>query len=323
MILSRLPVLLLGLLLLSVSHAASLVMHLVDSTDPTALYQPFKFIGDGSSGRVYKARVNQRVKINGVVLDKDEYAAVKIIPLRNCKAENIAREIALLRSNLPHPGIVGYLSSHIVDAPFNLSGEASNERIVHGEGDETVVTQYVWIATEWIEGANLSQVVDDHASAVRAGDIPAGPAFEPARVRALARPLFSALKHLHDQQILHGDIDISNILAVESTKPVLIDMGNADKDPSRFEEDVIRMIYSLVEMSMSPIIYSDGFDDGPVNIKLYGALRSVSVRIFLEKMRQREWKIPEDLYGLVVHVLELPVLTVDAVLQHPYFSTPS
>ena len=320
MILSNLLFALLGLLLLPASHAAvSLIAQLVDPTDPTTLYEPFEFVGDGSSGRVYKARTKHQSKESNVASKDEEYVAVKIIPLRNCKSENITKEVAILRSTKPHRGIVKHLSSHVVNTPFSLEGEVVNSNIVHGEGDESVVTQYVWIATKWIDGVNLSQVVDDHASAVREGDIVASPAFEAPRVRSLARPLFTSLKHLHDQGILHGDIDVSNMMVVDGSKPVLLDLGNADHDPSRFGEDIIRMTYALVEMSIKPIIYPEPFDNGPVNIKLYGEVRKVAVRIFLEKVQQREWEIPEDLYELVMYVMGMPVLTLDVVMKHPYF----
>lgn len=320
MILSKLPFVILGLLLLPACHAAaSLIEQLVDSTDPITLYEPFKFVGDGSSGRVYKARIKQQSKKSKLTSYNGKFVAVKIIPLRNCKAENITKEVAILKSTKPHRGIVKYLSSHVVNAPFNLEGEVSNGNVVHGEGDDRVVTQYVWIVTKWIDGINLSQAVDDHASAVREGDIVASPAFEASQVRNLAGSLFKALKHLHDQGILHGDIDISNIMVVDGSKPILLDLGNADNDPSRFDEDIVRMTYALVEMSMKPIIYADGFDDGPVNVKLYDTVRKVSTRIVLEKVQQKEWEVPEDLYELVTYVVGLPELTLDVVMQHPYF----
>ena len=319
MIVSELVLALLALFLLPISHAAAdLIDKLVDHVDPAMLYLPFEFIGDGSSGRVYRAHVKEAARDVIPALGGESIVAVKMIPLRNCKAENVAREVAILKSMKAHPGILKYLSSHIVNAQFKLEGEEGISAVTHGEGDESVVTQYVWITTSWIDGSNLSQTVDDHASAVRVGDIPSSSAYESTQVRIVGRALFGTLAHLHAQNILHGDMDISNVIIVDGSKPVLLDMGNADHDPSRLWEDIIRLVYALVEMSIKPIIYPDAFDDGPVNIKSYDQVRKVAFLIFLEEVCQKKWDIPEDLYELVAYVMGLPELTVEAVMKHPY-----
>lgn len=318
MIVSEWAFVLLACLLLPLSHAAvDLIAKMVDNVDPIKLYEPFEFIGDGSSGRVYKAHVKSEAKGSIPGLNEEMFVAIKIIPVRKGKSENVAREVAILKTLKPHPGTIKYLSSHLVNAPFRLGGEEQASD-VHGEGDNTAVTQYVWVVTKWIEGMNLSHVVDDHASAVRAGEIPPSPACENAQVRAVGRSLFKTLKHLHTQKILHGDIDISNVMLIGGSEPVLLDMGNADKDPSRFDEDILRLTYALVEMSMKPVVYPDGFDDGPLKLKAYDPVRKVAIRVFLNKIRQREWTISDDLYEFVTYVLDTPTLTLDVVMKHPY-----
>lgn len=284
----------------------------VDAGDGTNLYDLEEFVGDGSSGRVYRARV----KDESLSVKDAAFAAVKIIPLKDNKFEAISSELQVLKAIVQHPNVVQYLSSHFHDGTFTTEQE---EKHLEDKGSNMKTQTHLWVATKWINGLNLGQFIDDHATGTRVGDISLLPPFDAEQTRNLAKSMFRGLGHLHKHGIFHGDVDVSNVVVEESGEAVIVDLGNADFDPNMHGEDVQRLVYALVEMSMMPIKYEDGFDDGPVNVKLYGAKRKHAVPAFLAKVAEGQYEVPDDLRELVRYSVQHPYAKVEEIVQHAYF----
>lgn len=284
----------------------------VDAGDGANWYDLEEFVGDGSSGRVYRAQIKEDAPLGKA---DAAFAAVKIIPLKSNKMEAIASELQVLRAVGQHPNVIQYLSSHFHDGKLMRE----QEKVRPDDKDTDGRQVYLWIATKWIDGLNLGQFIDDHATGARVGDVDASPPFDAEQTRNLAKSMFRGLGHLHKHGIFHGDIDVSNVMVEENGEAVIVDVGNADFDSDMYGQDVQRLVYALVETCMMPVEYADEFDDGPVNIKLYGEKRKHSVPAFLAKVAKGEYEVPDDLRELVRYSVRHPSAKVEEILQHAYF----
>ena len=141
-----------------------------------------ELIGAGGMGAVYRA---VQKKLGRVV-------ALKILPLETAKdpafAERFAREAKAL-ALLNHPNIVAVYD-------FGQSGE------------------YYFFIMEFVEGANLRQLIRDKS-------------LEPRQALELVIQICTALQFAHDEKIIHRDIKPENILISKKGQVKIADFGLA------------------------------------------------------------------------------------------------
>lgn len=103
-----------------------------------------------------------------------------------------------------------------------------------------------YMALDYIDGRDLLEVIEEDRARLW-----------PDAIVVMARKLISALAHIHDRHLLHGDVSPDNICLRSDGEPVLIDFGSsrpfvpgAAQDPAGF---------SLVKDGYSPVeLYTNG-----------------------------------------------------------------
>ena len=103
-----------------------------------------------------------------------------------------------------------------------------------------------YMALDYVDGRDLLEVIEEDRARL-----------SPEAIVVVARKLISALAHIHDRHMLHGDVSPDNICLRRDGEPVLIDFGSsrrivpgAVQDPAGF---------SLVKDGYSPIeLYTNG-----------------------------------------------------------------
>ncbi|MEU2655177.1 DUF4328 domain-containing protein [Streptomyces sp. NPDC007325] len=158
-------------------------MEALQGGDPERIagYRLIGRLGEGGMGVVYLAR-GPRGRMMAVKTVRRELAAMPDFRLR------FRREVALAQ---------------------RVGGEWT-AAVVEGDPDAVLP----WVATEFVAGPTLHQVVKDH-----------GPLPE-ASLWALASGLIRALEDVHAAELVHRDLKPSNVL-VTIERPVVIDFGIA------------------------------------------------------------------------------------------------
>lgn len=107
---------------------------IINSTDPTPLYQKLKKIGQGASGSVYVAR-----PLPGAGCEEThKRVAIKQIDIQNQQRKDlIVNEIMVMQESM-HPNIVNYLDSYL-----------------RGRYD-------LWVVMEYMEGGALTDIIDNN-----------------------------------------------------------------------------------------------------------------------------------------------------------------
>lgn len=182
------------------SQVMEKLKQVVSKDDPQLSYSKQKKIGQGASGSVYVARVNENA-VSPVA--KRLYAqhggkanvAIKQMDLRNQpRKELIVNEIIVMKES-SHPNIVNFLDSFLQ--------EGNNE---------------LWVVMEYMEGGALTDVIDNNNHITEAqisticnevnGTTPV------LDLRGILTTLKTCkgLAHLHSQNIIHRDIKSDNVL---------------------------------------------------------------------------------------------------------------
>ncbi|KAI8872917.1 Pkinase-domain-containing protein, partial [Ramicandelaber brevisporus] len=145
--------------------------------DPNLLYRNFSKVGQGASGGVVTAQM----------ITTGKWVAIKQMNLeKQPKQDLIINEILVMRE-AKHKNIVNFIDSFLVK-------------------DE------LWVVMEYMEGGNLTQVVN--ASLMSEGQI-----------AAVCRETLYGLEHLHSNNIIHRDIKSDNVLLSMTGEVKLIDFG--------------------------------------------------------------------------------------------------
>lgn len=133
-------------------------------------------VGRGGSADVYRAT---RAATGQVV-------ALKVLSA-DADPRLVDREVQLLRG-IGHPGVV-----QLVD-----SGDVGSQR---------------YVATQWVEGPTLAQVLLDDAP------------LAPVRAMRIFRQMTDALAAVHAGDVVHGDLTPANIIVGEADLVTLVDFG--------------------------------------------------------------------------------------------------
>ncbi|WP_183101390.1 serine/threonine-protein kinase [Nocardioides pelophilus] len=140
-------------------------------------------VGEGSLGVVYRARHQE--------LERD--AAVKVLrPAVRSNPAAVAGMVAeaATLARLDHPNIVALYD--FVQEP-----------------------QRTWLAEQWIEGAPLDAILDQHGR------------LTPEQALGVAAGALAGLAHAHDSGVVHRDVSASNVLAEMAGTSMLVDFGLA------------------------------------------------------------------------------------------------
>ena len=150
--------------------------------DPLRFYDLQEKVGIGSFGTVYKA-----VTVEG------DTVAIKVIDLDGPdeELEDVRRELELLSTANACEQLVCYLGAHIVEGQL-------------------------WIATEYLEGGSLGELMEASGSALREETI-AGVMVEMCR----------GLEYLHGERRVHRDVKSKNVLVSRRGSIKLADFGVA------------------------------------------------------------------------------------------------
>ena len=167
-------------------------------------------IGRGGMGAVYRARQ--------VALDRE--VAIKLLPLEvsvdQAFADRFVRE-ARAMAKLNHPNIVS----------------------VFGFG--TTAEGHLYFFMEYVEGANVSQIIR-------------GPGLEPEQALAIAGQVCTALAYAHGKGVIHRDIKPANVMVGTDGVAKVADFGLArveGADPAEYGQTVTGAIMGTAEY-MSP-----------------------------------------------------------------------
>ena len=154
----------------------------VSKDDPAFSYTKQKKIGQGASGSVYVAKINEHAtSIIARRLYKEHngkcQVAIKQMDLRNQpRKELIVNEIIVMKES-QHPNIVNYLDSFLQENTMEL-----------------------WVVMEYMEGGALTEVIENN------------PQISEGQIASICRETCKGLSHLHSQNIIHRDIKSDNVL---------------------------------------------------------------------------------------------------------------
>ncbi|KAK4692451.1 serine/threonine-protein kinase CLA4, partial [Lecanoromycetidae sp. Uapishka_2] len=167
----------------------------VSKDDPQLSYSKQKKIGQGASGSVYVAKIQENAispvakriyKAHGA----RSQVAIKQMDLRNQpRKELIVNEIIVMKES-SHPNIVNFLDSFLQ--------EGNNE---------------LWVVMEFMEGGALTDVIDNNSNIT-----------EP-QISTICNETCKGLAHLHSQNIIHRDIKSDNVLLDARGNVKITDFG--------------------------------------------------------------------------------------------------
>ncbi|KAL6713205.1 Protein kinase [Lecanora helva] len=177
------------------SQVMEKLKQVVSKDDPQLSYSKQKKIGQGASGSVYVARIQENA-ISTVAkrLYKTQgsksQVAIKQMDLRNQpRKELIVNEIIVMKES-SHPNIVNFLDSFLQ--------EGNNE---------------LWVVMEFMEGGALTDVIDNN------------PHITEAQISTICNETCKGLAHLHSQNIIHRDIKSDNVLLDARGNVKITDFG--------------------------------------------------------------------------------------------------
>ena len=163
-------------------------------SSPTLKFTRGHLIGRGAHGKVFKAFRE----------DTGTVVALKVIPLKGKhrdrlslkEAQSIVREVNLMRELPEHRNLIKYYGCQL------------NRN-----------TRDITIAMEYAEGGSLSQMCRK---------LPSG-GLSKVTLQSYATQILSALKHLHNHQIVHRDLKGDNVLISKTGVLKVADFGTAKK----------------------------------------------------------------------------------------------
>lgn len=177
------------------SQVMEKLKQVVSKDDPQLSYSKQKKIGQGASGSVYVARINENAvspvarrlyQQHGVKAN----VAIKQMDLRNQpRKELIVNEIIVMKES-SHPNIVNFLDSFLQ--------EGNNE---------------LWVVMEFMEGGALTDVIDNNSHITE------------AQISTICNETCKGLAHLHSQNIIHRDIKSDNVLLDARGNVKITDFG--------------------------------------------------------------------------------------------------
>lgn len=129
-------------------------------------------------------------------------------------------------STLRHPNIVG------IHQVFEDNGTA-------------------YMALDFVRGRDLQEIIEDPKINLT-----------PKHIRSLMKKLLSAVKYIHDNNVLHRDISPDNVLLQANGNPVLIDFGAAREEASRASR-VLSQIHVVKDGYSPQEFYIAGAEQGP------------------------------------------------------------
>lgn len=171
----------------------------VSKDDPQLSYSKQKKIGQGASGSVYVAKIQENA-ISPVAkrlyksYGSKSQVAIKQMDLRNQpRKELIVNEIIVMKES-SHPNIVNFLDSFLQ--------EGNNE---------------LWVVMEFMEGGALTDVIDNNPHITEAQISTVCNEASARLTRSLVHSntfiqTCKGLAHLHSQNIIHRDIKSDNVL---------------------------------------------------------------------------------------------------------------
>lgn len=151
-------------------------------------YELENILGIGGMSVVYKATDNMLHTFGA----PQHYSAIKLVSesMRdNVQAEKLLFNEYAIASRLKHPNIVAIRH-------FDVCRER----------------EQAYLVMDWIEGLLLEELMYRQA-------------IEPEFALVLARQLIRAVHHCHQNQVVHGDIKLSNMIVSPSNHLTLIDFG--------------------------------------------------------------------------------------------------
>ncbi|KAL2053318.1 hypothetical protein ABVK25_006311 [Lepraria finkii] len=177
------------------SQVMEKLKQVVSKDDPQLSYSKQKKIGQGASGSVYVAKI-QESAISPVAkriyksYGSKSQVAIKQMDLRNQpRKELIVNEIIVMKES-SHPNIVNFLDSFLQ--------EGNNE---------------LWVVMEFMEGGALTDVIDNN------------PHVTEAQISTICNETCKGLAHLHSQNIIHRDIKSDNVLLDARGNVKITDFG--------------------------------------------------------------------------------------------------